>query len=278
MAKNKKHELPKASSQNITETQDDEAITINLQSYAVPLSILIGAIIISLSIFFSIKGQSLFSTSAEVAGVGTNPTTAVDETVENTTATTNINGVPYLGNKDSAKVAIVEFSDVECPYCIRHHEQVYPDVIKNLVDSGKAIYAYRAYIAVPSHNPAATNETYAAFCVNELTGNNNAKFFEYLNLLYGNSQGNGLGLTGNQMYDLAGGIGIDTNQLKTCVDSAKFKDKLTQDEQEAQKAGIQGTPGFVVGKLSSDGTVTGEIIAGAYPYTQFETVVNKMLE
>ena len=114
--------------------------------------------------------------------------------------------------------------------------------------------------------------------MNELTRNHYTKFFEYAGLLYANSQGNGQGLTGNKLYDLAGGIGVDTNQLKTCVESAKYKDRLASDEKAAQNAGVQGTPGFVVGKLSSDGTVTGELIAGAYPYSEFETVVNKMLQ
>jgi protein-disulfide isomerase len=277
MPKNKKHEVPKVPVKSVEEPADDGAITINLQTYAVPLSILVGAIIISLSIFFSIKGQSLFTNTTNVAGVQANPT-AVPGQPANTEATTNIKDAPYLGNKDSAKVAIVEFSDFECPYCIRHHQQVYADVIKNLVDSGKAVYAYRAYIAVPSHNPAATTETYAAFCVSELTGNNYGKFFEYAGLIYGNSQGNGQGLTGTKLYDLAGGIGVDTGALKTCVESAKYKDRLASDEKAAQEAGVQGTPGFVVGKLSADGTVTGEIIAGAYPYSEFETVVNKMLQ
>jgi protein-disulfide isomerase len=249
-------------------------ISINIQPYLVPLSIIVGAIVISLSIFLSVKGQ-LFSQTPSVAGI-TNPTTApaaADE--QNPAAKTNLTGAPFIGDKSKAKVAIVEFSDVECPFCKRHHEQVYPDIVKNLVDTGKVVYAYRTYIAVPSHNPAATLEANAAYCLLEQTGSN-GKFFDYMKGLYTNTQANGSGLAGTKTFDLANELGGNAANVKSCAESNKFKDFIANDQTLAEQAGIQGTPGFIVGKLSEDGTVDGKLIAGAYPYSEFERIVAEM--
>ena len=277
MSKNKNRLTEDTKSNDAVLISTDE-ISINIQPYLVPLSIIVGAIIISLSIFLSVKGQ-LFSQTPSVAGAtnptGTAPTVAEEQ---NPAAKTNVNGAPYLGDKNTAKIAIVEFSDVECPFCKRHHEQVYPDVIKNLVDSGKAIYAYRTYIAVPSHNPAATLEANAAYCLYEQSGNNNAKFFEYLTGLYTNTQANGAGLVGTKAFDLVNDMGMNSGDVKSCAEAGKFAQFIAGDQALAEQAGVQGTPGFVVGKLSADGNVDGKLIAGAYPYSEFERVANEMLQ
>lgn len=259
---------------------DDDTLTLNLQPYLTPLSIIIGSIIISLSIFFSLKGQNLLTPTGTTTGVIVTPTaTTTDTTTEqNPAGKTSIGDAPFIGNKESAKVAIVEFSDYECPFCKRHHTDVYPDIVKNYVDTGKVIYVYRNYIAVPGHNPAATTEAYAASCVKELTNNDSNKFFEYGEQLYINTTANGGGLTGTKLYDLAGSMGVNTDQLKTCVESGKYKDLLASDQKFAEEAGIQGTPGFIVGKLSADGTVDGKIIAGAYPITEFDKVIAEMMQ
>jgi protein-disulfide isomerase len=267
MAKN--HVTPKSDPRK---EQDNDELTINIQPYLVPISIIVSGIMISLSVL------SLGRNSSLVAGSGTNTVAPTATTTEdlNPASVTSIDDDPYLGNKDTAKVAIVEFSDYECPFCKRHHEQVYPDIIKNYVDNGQAIYVYRDFIAVPSHNPAATQEAYAASCVKELTGSN-TKYFEYGTLLYANTQSNGGGLLNTDEFQLASQVGVNGDQLKTCIESQKYKDEMAADEEAAIAAGIQGTPGFVVGVLNSDGSVDGKIVAGAYPYETFAALIEEML-
>lgn len=252
--------------------QENDELTINIQPYLVPISIIVSGIMISLSVL------SLGRNSSLVAGSGSNtatPTTTIAQE-ENPASVTSIDDDPYLGNRETAKVAIVEFSDYECPFCKRHHEQVYPDIIKNYVENGQAIYVYRDFVAVPSHNPAATQEAYAASCVKELTGSN-AKYFEYADLLYTNTQSNGGGLLNTDEFQLASQIGVNGDQLKTCIESQKYKDEMAADEEGAIAAGVQGTPGFVVGVLNSDGSVDGKIVAGAYPYETFAALIEEML-
>ncbi len=250
--------------------KEDEVLTINLNPYLTPISIIITGIMISLALLASNRTTSVLGTS----GTPTATPTAVEEV--NPAAKTSVDDDPYLGNKETAKVAIVEFSDYECPFCQRHHEQTFPSIVTDYINSGKAIYVFRDYIAVPSHNPAATTEAYAANCIREQL-NSNTKYFEYADLLFKNSKGNGGGLEGNGLYDYAKQVGANADTLKTCIESAKFAADLAADEAAAGEAGVQGTPGFVVGVLGADGSVDGKIIAGAYPYETFKAMIEEML-
>lgn len=253
-------------------TIKDEELTINLQPYLTPIAIIISGIMISLSLFASGRTASVISDDTSDTDTVA-PTQAAEV---NPAATTSIDDDAYLGNIDSATVAIVEFSDYECPFCQRHHQQVFPSIKSEYIDTGKIIYVYRDFIAVPSHDPAATTEAYAASCVKELS-QSNAKYFEYGDLLYTNTKTNGAGLDGTDVYQLASSIGVNADQLRTCIDSAKYKDEIANDEAGAAEAGVRGTPGFVVGVLNDDGTVEGKLIAGAYPYETFQGLIEEML-
>jgi predicted DsbA family dithiol-disulfide isomerase len=70
---------------------------------------------------------------------------------------------------------------------------------------------------------------------------------------------------------------VNADQLKTCVESEKYKDEMAKDDADAVAGGIQGTPGFIVGVLGADGSVNGKIIAGAYPFETFQQIVDEML-
>lgn len=255
---------------------DSEVVTLNLQPYLLPIAIVVNAIIIAIAILLAGRGTVATNT---VTDTNTVDNAIVDETDLNTTETTTYVGdSPYLGNKETAKIAIVEFSDYECPFCQRHHNDVYPEIVANYVETDKAIYVYKNYIAVPSHNPAATTEAYAALCAKELGGNSNPKYFQMADLIYTNTLVNGGGLPADKsIRTLAETIGINPDQMQSCIDSAKYAAVMTTDEEAALSAGIQGTPGFVVGVLKDDGTVEGKIIAGAYPYEEFQRIADEML-
>lgn len=250
--------------------KDEDVLTINLSPYLTPISIVLAGIMISIAVLLGSRSNGVLSVN-----VTPTPTVVIPEE-ENPTTTTTIDDDPYLGNKETAKVAIVEFSDYECPFCKRHHQQVFPDIVKDYVESGKAIYVYRDYIAVPSHNPAATNLAYTLNCVREQL-NSNTKYYELADLIYANTTSNGGGVSKDKMNSLISQIGGNVDNVNNCVDSGKFADELSKDQLDAQKAGIQGTPGFVVGILKDDGSVEGKIIAGAYPYETFKSIIEEML-
>lgn len=97
---------------------------------------------------------------------------------------------PVKGNKD-AKIAMLEISDYECPFCKRYFDQTYPEVVKKYVDNGKVKIVFRDF-PLPGHNPTATDVAIAVNCARELGGDN--KYYEYHDLYFKNTLTNGKGL------------------------------------------------------------------------------------
>lgn len=267
---------------NKTEDISKEAITINVQSLFIPFAIIIVGIMVSGALYFGLQNNNSAkkSDSTQVgnnqADDAANTTDTTNDTPdEPTTATTSIDDDPVMGNRESAKVAIVEFADFECPYCKRHFEETFGDIKKKYIDTGKAIYVYRD-LPLSFHDPAATSEALAAECVQDLAGD--TIFYQYHDLIFEKTQGNGSGVGGsNTLANLAAQVGVDKGSFTTCLKEEKFKDEVEKDSNDAQLASISGTPGFVIGLLQDDGTVEGTIIRGAYPFSEFERVLDALL-
>lgn len=98
---------------------------------------------------------------------------------------------PIKGNKD-AKVGMIEFSDYECPFCKRHFTQTYPQVAKEYIDTGILKFSFRDYIAVPGHNPVATQAAVAANCAREQGGDE--AYFKFHDAYFTRTNANGKGL------------------------------------------------------------------------------------
>lgn len=90
-----------------------------------------------------------------------------------------------------ASVAVVEFSDLECPFCQRHHNETYPTIVSDYIDNGKAMYIFRDF-PLSFHEPAATDAALAAQCANKLGGAD--AYYKFLDLYFTNSKSNGEGL------------------------------------------------------------------------------------
>lgn len=192
----------------------------------------------------------------------------------NGAVTTSIANSPYLGDKSQAKVAIVEFSDYECPYCQMFFEQTFDGLVKEYVNTDKAIFVYRDFLGVGL--PAAEVDSNAALCVRNLK--DNSAYFQMAKLIYENTGLEGQGIPTDKMVSLAGQVGVDQTKFKTCLSNDQFKNQIRQDNTDALSAGVSGTPAFVIGKLASDGKVTGELVVGAQPIATFESTINKYLQ
>jgi len=261
-----------AKSMNESESTDG-VITIDVKALMTPLSIIIGAVIISGVIFVTRNDGNVAGTAINTGSDtgGTVPTEDVQPTLN---GSTTLDDDPVMGDLDTAKVAIVEFSDYECPFCKRHHEETKDQIISQYIDTGDAVMVFRDF-PLSFHDPLATQEAMAAECVQDLAGD--AKYYEYGDLIFGATNSN-VGLDPAELYTLAGQVGVDADDFKKCLDSEQFKDEVTKDLADGQAAGVTGTPGFIIGKLDKDGNVVGEVIAGAQPFSVFQATIEKYLK
>ena len=74
----------------------------------------------------------------------------------------------WIGDREQAQLAIVEFSDFNCPYCARFHQETLAHIIDTYVRDGRVLYVYRDFIGVGGQSSLAAAS--AAECVREQAG------------------------------------------------------------------------------------------------------------
>ncbi|HEU4402499.1 MAG TPA: thioredoxin domain-containing protein [Candidatus Polarisedimenticolia bacterium] len=153
-----------------------------------------------------------------------------------------------------APVTIVEFSDYQCPYCSRAETTV-QDVLKKYGDKVRLVY--RDY-PLPFHQNAHTAAE-ASECAKE-----QGKFWEMHGAMFANQQK----LAAADLVEAAGGIGIDKEKFKTCLDSGKFKAEVDKDMQDGNKYGVTGTPTFFINGIK---------IVGARDVNSFAEIIDAEL-
>ena len=252
-----------------------DSITIDLQPFIIPLSVILGSIIIAGSIHFGLgnigAGTTLGATDPAVPVEEAN----VPQEPEFPEAIGVLGDDAYIGNKEKAKIAIIEYSDYECPFCKRHVDQTVPKLLSEYVEKGGVIYVYKDF-PLSFHDPNAIEQAQAAECVRDLSGGDNAVFFKFHDLIYETTTSN-KGLTSDQLFNLASKVSIKTEDLKNCVSSEKFLKEVQGDVAEGKAAGVTGTPGFIIGRIQDDGSVVGKRIDGAYPYESFVEILSEYL-
>ncbi len=80
-----------------------------------------------------------------------------------------------LGDKD-AEITIIEFSDLDCPYCKRFHGTMHQVI--NEYDNVNWVYRH---FPLPSLHPDATRKAEASECAGDLGGND--KFWEFIDII-----------------------------------------------------------------------------------------------
>ncbi len=71
-------------------------------------------------------------------------------------------GEEAFRGESGATVAIIEYADFECPFCGQYEHQVYPQISKDYVQTGKVKYFFRD-LPLPMH-PRAMGAARAAHC------------------------------------------------------------------------------------------------------------------
>ncbi|MBW0167514.1 MAG: DsbA family protein [Vulcanococcus sp.] len=181
-----------------------------------------------------------------------------------TTATIGIKGDPVMGSP-SAPVTIVQFSDFECPYCKRFHEETLPKLKQHYIDKGLVRFIHKD-LPLPFHQNAHLAAT-TARCAQE-----DGKYWEAYQALF--SQQNCLNCKGP--IAITATTGINRNKLEQCNQDNRIKQAVDINISEAELNGIRATPTFVIGR-SNRSMQNGKIIEGAIPWTEFKLAVDRAL-
>lgn len=209
------------------------------------------------------------------AGIGGNNAGAgaAAQPQQPTKGVASVDDDPVLGDKN-APVTIVEFSDYECPFCKRHFDETFPQLVKEYVDKGKVKIVYRDF-PLSFHDPMATKEAVAANCAKEQGGDK--KYFEFHDEIFKRTTSNGNGLNDDKIQTIAKDLDLNTSKFTSCLSSKAMEDEVKKDIADGTAAGASGTPTFVIGKTTSNGEINGDLVVGAQPFAAFQAVIDPML-
>ncbi|MBL8091347.1 MAG: DsbA family protein [Anaerolineales bacterium] len=163
-------------------------------------------------------------------------------------------GYPSLG-PDDAPITIVEFSDFQCPFCKRFHEETY----QALLDAypGQIRFVYRN-LPLTSIHPDAMPAAVASLCANEQN-----VYWEYHDKLFSSTT------LGTDTYiQYANELNLNIDEFTACLNSGKFDAFIQQDMDFAFNLGVSSTPTFFINGLA---------IVGAQPLSSFQNIIDKEL-
>jgi len=226
----------------------------NKKSIFLPISILIGAVLISGALIYNAGVKSI---------IGGEKNNNVEQQSGNPDAMAEVTSADYVRGNRNAPVKLVVFNDLECPFCKQFHSTL-NQVSQEYKD--RVVLVYR-HFPLDIH-PKAMKEAEAAECVGELGGND--KFWLFIDKIFEVTPSND-GLQDSQLPQIAKDIGLDASAFSSCLDSGRYAEKVAKAREEALRAGAQGTPYSVV--IDKKGRQYP--INGALPYADVKAVIEQ---
>lgn len=163
-------------------------------------------------------------------------------------------GFPSIGPQN-APITIVEFSDYQCPYCRRWHEQVYQPLLAAYPGQIRVVYRH---FPLTSIHPDAFPAAEAAMCADEQN-----VFWQFHEKIFSSDA------LGSSVYtQYAQELGLDMTAFDACIAGRKYQDAVQADLDFAVNLGVRSTPTFFINGLA---------IVGAQPLDIFKQVIDKEL-
>ena len=178
-------------------------------------------------------------------------------------------GRPVRGNP-AAKVTVVNFDDLECPYCARMHQSLFPSTLERYKD--KVRFIYKDYPLSDMHPWA----MHAAVDANCLAAQSSDVYWTYVDYLHAHGQEvNGEDRDINKSFAALDRIArqegtlakLDSTRLDACL-AKQDETQVRASMKEGDKLGLDSTPSLFV---------DGERIIGAIPEDQVWMVIDRAL-
>jgi len=152
----------------------------------------------------------------------------------------------------NAKVTLLEYSDFECPYCLRHFDTV-KQIVKAYPKDVRVVFRHFPLSFHANAQKAAEASECAAA---------QGKFWEMHDKIFEANRAQKMGV--DAWKQAAKDLGLDSAKFDKCLDSGETAKRISEDQTEGAGAGVAGTPATFV---------NGELIEGALPFDSFKTKI-----
>ena len=200
--------------------------------------LVIGAVVAAVVVAAIVAGTLLASGDDGGGGSGTGVELAgADET------RALLDGIPQdgtaLGAPD-APVTLVEFADLQCPFCAQWATDAFPDLVEEYVRPGKLRIEFRGLTFI---GPDSEKALRAALSAGEQD-----RLWQTVELLYQNQGGENTGWVSDELLDaVATSAMLDAGPWRDGFDSDAVDEGISSAATEASTAGINSTPSFLLG-------------------------------
>lgn len=138
-------------------------------------------------------------------------------------------GPPWVYGHMDARFTVIEYTDLECPYC-----RAYFPVLKQWIDTNPEVNWQWHHLPLSVHEPAATAEARLAECAGEADGQKG--FWQAVAWIYSHTRGDGQGLPKDVQFPSA------IPSVQRCLDSDRPDGTIRVQAAEAAQNGIAATP------------------------------------
>jgi protein-disulfide isomerase len=194
----------------------------------VPIAIIVAGVLIAGALFFANRDTSIVATDDD------------GDSAESSSFFVPVSASDHILGNPEAKIAMIEYSDLECPACKAFHATAH-SIIDKYGAEGDVAWVYRHFPLAQLH-PKAVEEAVASECASELGGNDS--FWQYVDRIFEiTPSNNGLNLA--LLNTTADELGLDRDEFESCVDEKDREDAVRQSYEDALKSGGTGTP-FII--------------------------------
>lgn len=225
---------------------------------AISLAIL-GVVVVVMIIFMISMNAKIAKLSNELSGdadQNTKKQQVPSTNTPNDDLSLTIKSQDYVKGDENAPVTIFEFSEFQCPFCVKFYNEAYQNIIKDYVETGKVKIVFKHFPLAFHQNAQKAGE--AAECAGE-----QGMFWEYHDFLFETKQ-----IELSSLKAHAADLGLDTQKFNACLDSGKYTSVVNKGLELGKKQGVSGTPTFFI---------NGKKIIGAQPYSVFKTEIDAAL-
>ena len=181
----------------------------------------------------------------------------------------DVSGRPTRGAKAS-KVVLVNFDDLECPFCSRMHQTLFPEILKEYGD--RVTFIYKDYPLAEIH-PWAMHAAVDGNCLGAQSSDAYWDFADYIHANQhevGNEKTPAARLEALDRLTLLQGQkhNLDVGKLQSCI-KAQDESAVKASMKEADGLGVEATPTMFI---------SGEKVDGAVPISQVRAALDRALK
>ncbi len=173
---------------------------------------------------------------------------------------------PMALGSATAAITIIEFSDYQCPYCRRFHEEVLPALRQAYIDTGKVQLIFKDF-PLSTHSeamPAALAGRCAAA---------QGKFWPMNELLFSHQDK----LEATLYPRLAQTLNLDAEAFKKCMQNPALRQAVQRDQNQARGLNINSTPSLLIGRMQGERMVIERVGHGFTNFATLSSELDKLL-